>query len=348
MRRIVSIRDTAETRAATLVDIPLVRRLSEQVTVLDSELAFTRNASGPQGARFFALLLPYRGVHTLVTRSEKCQVVGQFRLRDSHYAHIAYIAPTLEEDEDDTVWMHILDSMAVEAGKRGAHILVAEVDELAPLFKTMRLASYSIYARQEIWERPPGDYSAFEPALKVELAETSESDLPGIQLLYGNVVPRLVQQITGLPNAGQGLVYRKDERVEGFIGVAEGKAGVYLTPHLHPDVFSDASAILASAIAQVGRSSKVPVYVRVRRYQDWLDSALVDLGFEIGTRQAVMVKHITAGIRSAAFAPLSHRLEAVPSPVKPPTNRSSFQLTVVSSQLKDEWEQDDDKLHVDS
>lgn len=316
----MSIRDAAETRAATLVDIPLVRRLSEQGTVLDSELAYTRDAGGPQGARFFTLLLPYRGVHTLVTRADKRQVVGQFRLRDTAYAHIAYIAPTLEADEDDTAWMHILDSMAVEAGRRGAHILVAEVDELAPLFKTMRLASYSIYARQEIWERPAGDYSAFEPATRVELAETCEADLPGIQHLYGYVVPRLVQQITTLPSAGQGLVYRKDERVEGFIGVATGKSGVYLTPHLHPDVFSEAPAILASAIAQVGRSSRVPVYVRVRRYQDWLDDALGDLGFEICARQAVMVKHITAGIRSAAFAPLSKKLEAVPSPVKPPTN----------------------------
>jgi hypothetical protein len=323
MRFNVSIRDTAETRAATLVDIPLVRRLSEQGTVLDSELYFTRDAGGAQGSRFFALLLPYRGVHTLVTRTDKCQVVGQFRLRDTTYAHIAYVAPSLGEDEDDTAWMHILDSMAVEAGRRGAHILAAEVDELAPLFKTMRLASYSIYARQEIWERPPGDYSAFEPAERAELAETTEADLPGIQLLYSNVVPRLVQQITGLPNPGQGLVYRKDDRVEGFIGLAQGKEGVYLTPHLHPDVFSDAPMILASAIALAERSTKVPVYVRVRRYQDWLDDALGDLGFEICARQAVMVKHITAGIRSAAFAPLSRQLEAVPSPAKPPANNST-------------------------
>lgn len=332
----MSIRDTVETRAATLVDIPLVRRLSEQGTVLDSELCFTRDSGGPHSARFFTLLLPYRGVHTLVTRAGKSQVVGQFRLRDTTYAHIAYIAPTLEEDEDDTAWLHILDAMAVEAGRRGAHILVAEVDELAPLFKTMRVASYSIYARQEIWQRFPGDYGAFEPAQRVDLAETTEADLPGVQLLYSNVVPRLVQQITGLPNAGQGLVYRKDERVEGFIGVAEGKDGVYLMPHLHPDVFSEAPAILATAIAQVARSSKVPVYVRVRRYQDWLDVALVELGFEICARQAVMVKHITAGIRSAAFAPLSHRLEAVPSSVKPPTNNRSSQVSIIWYQANDE------------
>ncbi len=315
----MSLRETSETRSVTLVDIPLVRRLSERGTVLDSELCFTRDANGPQSARFFTLLLPYRGVHTLVTRSDKQQIVGQFRLRqDAPYAHIAYIAPVLEADADDTLWLHILDAMAAEAGKRGAHVLVAEVDELSPLFKTMRIASYSIYARQEIWRRLPGEFTTVGQA--VELSEIAEADLPGIHTLYTNIVPRLVQQITDLPGAGEGLVYRKDDRVEGYIGITQGKAGVYLMPHLHPDVFSEAASIIAAAITRAERSAKVPVYVRVRRYQDWLDGALNELGFDMVAQQAVMVKHIAAGVRSAAFTPLAHRLEAVPSPAKPPHN----------------------------
>jgi len=311
------VRDTAESRAVTLVDIPLVRRLSETGVVLDSELGFTQECA--YNPKLHTLLLPSRGIHTMVTRMEKQQIVGQFRLRgDTPYAHVAYLAPALEDDEDDTLWLHILDAMAAESGKKGAHVLVAEVDENAPLFKTLRTASYAIYARQEIWRRIQIDDLAFEP--EVELTETSESDLNGIYNLFGNVVPRLVQPITELPEDGEGYVYRKDDRVEGYIGVVEGKAGVYLMPHLHPDVFSDAPAILAAAIARADRSHKVPVYVRVRRYQDWLDDALMQLGFDLCARQAVMVKHIAAGVRAAAFTPLSQRLEAVPSPAKPPTN----------------------------
>jgi hypothetical protein len=91
-------------------------------------------------------------------------------------------------------------------------------------------------------------------------------------------------------------------------------------PYLHPDVFSEAAAILAAAIDQASRShQRVPVYVSVRRYQDWLEDALVDLGFEPSTRQAVMVRHIAAGVRQAGFAPLSHKLESAPNPIKPPT-----------------------------
>ncbi|MBI5667704.1 MAG: hypothetical protein HZC41_06820 [Chloroflexi bacterium] len=313
--------DTAETRAIKLVDLPLVKRLSENGVVLDCELCFTQNAgSTRQGGSIFMLLLPYRGVHTLITRAGKQQVVGQFRLKpDGNCAHIAYIAPVPEdESDDDTAWLHILDAMAVEAGKRGAHLLAAEVDEHLPLFKTMRTASYSIYARQEIWQLPAG--VGIEGDDSAELTEATDADLPGIQVLYSNIVPRLVQQIPDLPGDGHGLVYRKDERIAGYIAVAEGKSGVYLMPHLHPEVFSEAPAIIAAAVARTNRGAKLPVYVRVRRYQDWLDDALLELGFDCRARQAVMVKHIAAGVRTTSFVPLHRKLEAVPSPVKPPTS----------------------------
>ncbi len=313
-------RDTAETRIVSLVDIPLVRRLSESGTALDSELCYTQDSS-QHSSGLLSLLLPYRGVHTMVTRGDKQQVVGQFRLRQDTYAHIAYIAPSLEtESDDDTAWLHILDAMALEAGKRGAHILAAEVDELAPLFKTMRNASYAIYARQEIWQRFPEDRQAAAGNRTAEVQPVQETDVMGIQMLYGNIVPKLVQPITEMPEEGDGFVYRKQDRVEGCIGVVEGKMGVYLMPHLHPDVFSDAAAIIAATIEKIDRCNRLPVYVRVRRYQDWLDDALRELGFELHARQAVMVKHIAAGVRAAAFAPLSQKLESVPSPVKPPTN----------------------------
>lgn len=313
------MRDITETRAIKLVDLPAVKRLSENGVVLDCELCFTQNGGSAYPGAVIMLLLPYRGTHTLIARAHRQQVVGQFRLKpDGHCAHIAYLAPVpTDECPDDTLWLHILDAMAVEAGKRGAHLLAAEVDEDLLLFNTMRAANYSIYARQEIWQYLPGAVPL--PAEPVTLAEATDADLPEIQLLYCSVVPRLVQQIPDLPGDGHGLVYRRGDRIEGYIAVAEGKSGVYLMPHLHPDVFSQAPAILAAAVARVSRGDRL-VFVRVRRYQDWLDDTLVALGFELRARQAVMVKHITAGVRATAFAPLHHHLEAVPSPIKPPTS----------------------------
>lgn len=306
------------TRTVKLVDIPLVKRLVEKGTILDSELGFTRSPGGPNGALFSSFFLPQRGLCTLVARSKNQHVVGQFRTRpDDPNARIIYIAPYLDYDKDDTAWLHILDAMAVEAGKRGAHMLTAEVDEYLPLFQTMRISGFAVYARQEIWQRMPEELPPLEP---VELTEETEADAHGIQLLYTNIVPRLVQQIAMPPSHSQGLVYRRKDRVEGYVAVSEGKCGIYLMPYLHPDVFSDAPAIIAAAMNHCGsRLDKVPVYVCLRRYQDWLEDALIDLGFEPLTRQAVMVRHISAGVRQASFAPLMRKLESIPAPIKPPS-----------------------------
>jgi hypothetical protein len=310
-------------RGVKLVDIPLVTRLLESGVMLDSEQAFTGGVDFNSSGLISSFLLPHRNLYTLLSRSDKQTVVGQFRVRsDRHQAHITYIAPNLEYEQDDSAWLHVLDAMAAEAGRRGAHMLTAEVDEDLTLFETMRVAGFSIYARQEIWQHAPGELPQL-PVDKVDLGEETDSDAHGIQLLYSNIVPRLVQQVAAPSSRSSGLVYRKHDRVEGYIAVSEGRAGIYLLPYLHPDVFSEAAAILAAAIEQARRShERVPVYVSVRRYQDWLEDALVDLGFEPWARQAVMARHITAGVRQAAFAPLSARLESLPTPLKPPTATS--------------------------
>ncbi len=310
--------DTAETHTVSLVDLPLVRRLAESGVILDSESGFTR---GDSGTSFFTLLLPNREVHTLVTRVDQLQLVGQFRLRpNEHHAHIIYIAPGMgTEDEDNTVWLYMLDALAVAAGRRGAHTLAAELPESDPLFTTLRAANYAIYARQEIWQHPPlNDGDLPFPAHEITLTEATRDDLQGIHLLYSNIIPRLVQQVSDLPDVCEGLVYRKNERVEGFIAISEGKYGLYLMPHLHPDVFSEAGDIMTLALAQVGRTRK-PIFVRVRRYQDWLDNVLDALGFTMVTQQALLIKHIAAGVRTTAFTPLHQKLEGIPSQVKPPT-----------------------------
>jgi hypothetical protein len=306
-----------DTRTVTLVDIPLVKRLTEKGIVLDSETSLTRDPHGPKSASLSTLLLQ-RNLYTLLARSDKQQVVGQFRLKpDDPNAHIVYIAPALQEDAEDTLWLHILDAMAREAGRHSAHCLIAEVDESSMLFETLRAAGFAVYARQEIWRHLPGDYP--EPAEDIELADETADDALGVQSLFCNTVPSLVQQVAAPSGDGHGLVYRQDGRVEGYLAISEGKHGVYIIPYLRPEHLSLASPIIHAAIKQSSRAAKAPVYVCVRRYQDWLEGALFDLDFEPWAQRAVMVRHIAAGVRQAVFTPLRDKLEVVTSPVQPPT-----------------------------
>lgn len=309
------------TRTARLRDIPLVMRLAEKGIVLDSELGFTRTADTANTTVFSSIVLPQRSLLTLVARAGNNQVIGQIRLKSSeHLAQIVYMAPHLEEGFEDTAWLRMLDAMAVEAGKRGAHILTAEVDESSPLFVSMRTAGFAVYARQEIWRRGPESGPIAVDA--APLSDETDGDAMDIQLLYCNIVPRLVQHIAVPSRDSTGLVYRQQNRIQGYVAVSEGKVGVYLVPYLHPDIlFTEVSAILAGAVARCSQSGRVPVYVCMRRYQDWLEESLIELGFERCAEQAVMVRHIAAGIRQTSFAPLSHALEAAPSPAHPPTSQ---------------------------
>lgn len=306
--------------AAKLVDLPLVRRLAEKGTILDNELRCTRETADPQ-SMLLSSILPQRNLYTLIGRSGRQRIAGQFRVRnDERIAQIVYIAPELDGHKRDTAWLHLIDAMAVEAGKRSVHMLTAEVDEDSPLFVTMRTAGFAVYARQEIWKRDP---SPLPPMPLAELSEGKEDDVNSIQALYGTIVPRLVQPVAMPPEDSIGYVYRQDRRLQGHIAVSVGKTGVYVMPLLHPDIlYRDAKTILAGVLAKIGRADRLPVYICVRRYQDWLEDALTELGFASSQPQALMVRHIAAGVRQTSFASLEYSLEVIPNAVRPPTSSS--------------------------
>lgn len=301
-----------DTRTMTIVDYPLVRRLTANGTVLDSELGLTRDARGQHSLLLSTLLFP-RGLYTLVARSEKQPVVGQFRYRpDDLNAHIVYIAPSLDDVTEDTVWLHILDAMAREAGKHGAHSLVAEVETNSHLFETLRTAGFAVYARQTIWRHAP--VTDDEASERITLTEQTNNDQIGIMQLINAVVPTLLQQVAAPPSDMDGFVYRQNGRINGFIGFSQGKDGIYVLPYLHPEAMDDAQAIIEAALVRIERADKVPVYICVRSYQDWLSTAMRALNFEAWVEQAMMVKQLVAGIKHPGFArmKMQGKLEIIP------------------------------------
>lgn len=317
-----------EVHAAKLVNVPAIRRAAEKGIVLDSELSYTRHLDISRSAVISSVLLPQRGLYTLVGKADRQTVSGQVRIKDAdHLAKIVYIAPQCEAEANNTAWLALLDAMAQEAGRRGATMLTAEVDEISPLFEILRQTGFAVYARQEIWRcYTPLNMLPGLAALTGVLADETDDDTLDIQLLYSNIVPRLVQPIAVPSPESVGVVYRRDGRVQAYIAVSQGKQGIYLMPFMHPDVLGrEAAAIIAGVMARIEKNERTPVYVCVRRYQDWLDDSLRDLGFESWTQQAVMVRHIAAGIRQPAFAlPAQAALEGIPSTVTSPFHQSTL------------------------
>lgn len=287
-----------EAHTIKLRDLPLMLRLKQNAIVLHSELGLTEDARGQNSALLSSIVFP-RELHTLIAQLDGKNVVGQFRYRPGDAnAHIVYLAPTLDDEDDDTIWLHMLDAMAEQAGKNGAQTLVGEVELSHRLFETMRRAGYAVYSRQVIWRRPPLTEAAKAGVL---VTGETEADQIGIAALLGCTIPRILHTVLEPSTDMAGLVYRKDGQVEAYLAFSEGRHGVYILPFLHPEVLSDAAAIVASAMRGIDRCRKLPIYVCVRGYQGWLENAMLDLGFSPWLEQAVMVKHLTAGVRQTTF-----------------------------------------------
>ena len=289
----------SDTHAMKLLDLPLTLRLKQNAIILHSELGLIEDERGQYSALLSNIVFP-RGLHTLLAHVDDKDVVGQFRYRQGEAnAHLVYLAPTLAESESDTIWLHMLDSMAEQAGRSGAQTLVGEVDLKHRLFETMRQAGYAVYSRQVVWQRGPLAGGMTRATLTV--TPENQDDATGIAALLGCTIPRIMQSAMGPSPDMQGLVYRRDGQVEAYLAYSEGKHGVYLLPFVHPEVLSEAPDILAVAMQSIDRCRKLPIYICVRGYQGWLENAARDLGFAPMLEQAVMVKHLTAGVRQASF-----------------------------------------------
>src|SRR5258708_3453900 len=175
---------------------------------------------------------------------------------------------------------------------RGMHALGDAVWSAVPLADlgtppfALRQAGFVVYVRQEIWKRPSGPV----PANVIDLLrpETDE-DAWAINGLYVNVVPRMVMQADTPPDTGNGLIYEFKGRVLGYFSVQEGKYGIYVQSILHPEAYDQVRQILASLLSRLPRAERMPVYMPIRRYQEWLQGTLNWAGFTPWASPAALV-----------------------------------------------------------
>ncbi len=184
---------------------------------------------------------------------------------------------------------------------RGAHNLIAEVDEDQPAFECLRRAGFAVYARQQIW-RWEGT-----PSPEQEVDDVWRSEVPGdgeaIAWLVANLVPGLVLQVEAAPGRSRrGLLHWAEGELRAYLDLERGPRGVWAQPYIHPAV--EAIDMLLAAFLRRSAESDRPVYLCLRSYQGWMVGALVRLGFERVAEQAVMVRRLAATVRRAVPAPL--------------------------------------------
>ncbi len=298
-------------------DIPLLRRVRNAGLCLDSHLDCTR---GPQALQDVLLdpFIPGRTTCTLIARPsqpDESSMAGQFMLRAGRKnARLTFLGPIGAITHPGGT--RLIEALSQAAGARGAHHLIAEIEESSPVFEILRHAGFAIYARQRIWEwteEPQGDLSPREAAWRGEAI----SDNPAILSLYTNLVPALVQQVEPPPERnGRNLVHWDEKELLGFIDVDQGPRGVWAQPFFHPAA-ELADDLLAGFLTNPSFKRKKPLYLCIRSYQAGMSGSLARMGFSPCSDQAVMVKRLTAAMRQREFATV-HALEGrQPEPTAP-------------------------------
>lgn len=291
-------------------DLPLAYRLAGRGVSFDAHL---RLIVGDDHFRYAQLTGTGRTQVFVLRESAQSGMAGLYYPASEQHARLAYLAPSLEDGASEDLWLKMLDGLAVMAGQRGTLTIAAEVDEQGAALEVLRRCDFAIYARQDLWMRPPAPVDG----TRLTLRPARAGEEPAALGLYCLLIPALIKQVEPYP-VGADSYYLLDGR-EGpsaMLAVCRGARRTMAELYLHPEVDFEAQAVINGALA-VLQAETQPVYFRVRRYMGWLDHALADLGFEHQSSQAVMVRHIAARIKAQqAFKPLpAMESVLVPTPI---------------------------------
>lgn len=274
-------------------DLATLHAYRNQSVFLDSALVLTRGPLLVPGA-LFSFLAPGLGVFTAISYSGSNgdpQVIGQvMQMLGSPFAHLTFVTP--DEALDTPLLTELLEYLVAVAGGRGAFRVLADVDDRTNIYEELRRSSFAIYTRQRIWQLTR--QVASREGRQVWRQATRQDTL-AIRLLYNNLVPGLVQQIEPF-NASQrprGMVYQQNEDLIAYVELRYGSRGIWVQPFFHPDT-QDATGRFFDLMHALSNRGSRPVYLCVRSYQSWLEPAIEELGAEAGSRQAVMVKHLSS------------------------------------------------------
>ena len=264
-------------------------------------------------------MIGYGDATTYVWRDDDGKDAGfaQVELRaDQSIAHLLCVSATAAGEDaqsgdgksppplNENAWLALLDGVVGALGRRGAHSIVAETDEMSPELILLRHAGFAIYTRQDIWALTGAPSEESEPILR-PLAAADEWD---VEWLYANTVPPLIQMVEpSPPRDGNIWVLFEEGELTAFVDIQNGATASWLQLFIHPNASAHTGQIIAAAVRLCDVGVEHPVYCCVRRYQSWVSHTLEQMGFRLASSQAVMVRHIAVPVKAA-----SARLARVP------------------------------------
>lgn len=300
-------------RSFGLGDIPLLRRLGGQGTLLDVESAIWGSHRPLLKALGSYLTFNRRGVSTFVLDG---QGFIQGRDRASGLAcDIVYIAPSWDDSAED-IWYRLLEGFCVEKGGEGARRIFVKLREEEEV-EVFRQVGFRGYVRRQIFrgdEIPPRMAGEDKRTLRPRRA----GDEWGLQRLHSSVTPRPLQQVErpeDLPLYPMMKEYVAEEEGEivAYFCLMPGKEGHWMRAVIHPQA---EKRLVRSGLRLFSAFEARPIYCEVRGYEEGLRNALREIGFEYLFEELLMVKRTTARARVVVPQPavsLEKKAEGVPT-----------------------------------
>lgn len=260
----------------------------------DAEIDLTVGADGLR----YAFLAGVGRLQAYVLRASAGNMLGQLHfLATEQHARLAYVAPGLAEGASESLWLSLLDGLAVMAGQRGVITLIAEVAIPTPEFETLRKAGFATYTRQDIWRRDPAPLDPTPYALR----DAHFAEDHALLSLYGTLVPGLIKHVEPPPiEADECFALSEDRTATGMVAIHRGGENNLIELFRSPEAPLTGPAFLTAAL-HAAEAEKRTIYCRARDYMGYPPEALVDAGFEHVTEQAVMYRHTAVRVTRRAY-----------------------------------------------
>jgi hypothetical protein len=271
-------------------DLPKLHTYRDETLYLNKALLLTRGPLQTLGA-VLASVVPSMGIITSVAESgppADQSIIGQvIHHAGDPYAYVSFLAP--ESHLSVETLPPLMNHLVAQAGGRGVLRILAELDESSHVLEAFRYSGFAIYMRQRVWLLSEKNQSTSQMG---NWRSATERDLLAIRLLYGNLVPGLVQQVDPVSfDRPRGLVYYREGELQAYVELRYGIRGIWARPFVHPDVESATQELVDLLLTLPSRHAR-PVYVCISAYQSWMENVLELLNALPLERQILLVKHL--------------------------------------------------------
>lgn len=193
-------------------------------------------------------------------------------------------------DHEKMLSADLLDNLAVEAGLRGLHFLMATASKNKCAYEVLFNAGYSPSAWQKIWHYKT-DFQA-DNTHGFKWRKVRPSDLLSISLLQNKLLSPNERTIVPPANKKHpAFLLSHEETVFGYAYVTTSPDKVMITPIIEPKI-----PISVSVLEILVRKffHHIPVYYLVQTSsQHWIETSLSDQIELIQPRHEIMVKHLS-------------------------------------------------------